>query len=59
MGGMRRVEREVLMRVMYCSSVGLEDKGEIQSNLFLNGCLSESGLFLIKCLILRDLENLS
>ena len=58
MGGMERVERKVLVRVMYCSSVGLEDKGGVQSDLPLNGCLGGSGLFLRKCLILRDLENL-
>ena len=46
------MEREVLVRVMYCSSLGLEDKGGIQSDLPLNGCLG----FLKKCLILRDLE---
>ena len=48
MGGMERVEREVLVRVMYCSSVGLEDKGGVQSDLPLNGCLGGSGLFLKK-----------
>ena len=58
MGGMERVERKVLVRVMYCSSVGLEDKGGVQSDLPLNRCLGGSGLFLKKCLILRDLENL-
>ena len=58
MGGMERVERKVLVRVMYCSSVGLEDKGGVQSDLPLNGCLGGSGLFLKKYLILRDLENL-
>ena len=47
------------MRLMYCSSVGLEDKGGVQSDLPLNGCLCGSGLFLKKMLILRDLENLS
>ena len=46
MGGMRRVEREALVRVMYCSSAGLEDKGGIQSDLPLNRCLGGSGLFL-------------
>ena len=50
---------EVLVRLMYCSSVGLEDKGGIQSDLTLNECLGGSVLFLKKCLILRDLENLS
>ena len=56
------MEREVLVRLMYCSSVGLEDKGGIQSDIpALSGCLGGSGLFLKKktCLILRDLENLS
>ena len=46
MGDMGRVEREVLVRMMYCSSAGLVDKGGIQSNLPLNGCLGGSGLFL-------------
>ena len=55
---MWRVEREPLVRVMYCSSAALEDKGGIQSDLPLNGCLGGS-LFLKECLILRDLENLS
>ena len=44
---------------MYCSSVGLEDKGGIQSDLSLNKCLGGGGLFLRECLILRDRENLS
>ena len=52
-------EREVLVRVMYCLSVRLEDKGGVQSDLPLNGCLGGSGLFSKKCLILRDLGNLS
>ena len=34
-------------------------KGGIQSGLPWNGCLGGNGLFLKKCLILRDLENLS
>ena len=33
------MEREALVRVMYCSSAGLEDKGGVQSDLPLNGCL--------------------
>ena len=45
MGGMGRVERDVLVRLMYCSSVKLEDKGGIQSDLPLNGCLGGNGLF--------------
>ena len=45
MGGMGRVKREALVRVMYCSSAGLEDKGGIQSDLPLNGCLGGSDLF--------------
>ena len=38
-GGMWKVEREPLVRVMYCSRAGLEDKGG--SNLIYspNGCL--------------------
>ena len=59
MGSMERAERDILVRLMYCSSVGLEDKGGIQSDLPWNGCLGGNGLFLKKCLILRDLENLS
>ena len=42
MGGMERVEREVLVRVMHCSTVGLDDKGGVQSDLPLNGCLGGS-----------------
>ena len=45
-GGMVRVEREDLVRVMHCSNAGLEDKGGIQSDLPLNGCFGGSGLFL-------------
>ena len=56
---MGRVEREVLVRVMYCSSLGLEDKGGVQSDLSFNGGLGGNGLFLKTFLILRDLENLS
>ena len=59
MGGMEWVERDVLVRQMYCSSVGLEDKGGIQSDLPLNKCLGGGGLFSKECLILRDRENLS
>ena len=60
MGGMERVERYVLVRQMYCSSVGLQDKDGIQSDLFLNKCLGGSGFFLKECLILTDVrENLS
>ena len=36
MGCMGRVEREVLVRLIYCSSVGLKDKGGMQSDLPLN-----------------------
>ena len=38
------MEREPLVRVMYCSSAGLEDKGGIQSDLPLNECLGGGGL---------------
>ena len=38
----------VLVNVMYDSSLGLEDKGGIQSNLPLNRCLGGSGLFMKK-----------
>ena len=55
MGGMGRVERLVLVRVMYCSSARLENKGGNHSNLLLNRCLGASGLILN----LRDLESLS
>ena len=58
MGGMERAERDILVRLMYCSSVGLEDKGGIQSDLPWKGHLGGSGLFLKKCLILRDLRPL-
>ena len=54
---MGRVEKDVLVRLMYFSSVGLEDKGGIQSDLPMNGCLCRSGLFLKKCLILREKEK--
>ena len=53
------VERADIVRVIYCSRLGLEDGGGFQSDLPLNGCLGGSGLFLKKCLTLRDLENLS
>ena len=43
-----------LVRWRYCSRVGLEDKGGSQSDLPLNRCFGGSGLFLKKCLILRD-----
>ena len=53
--------REVLVKPMYCSSVGLEGKSGVQSDLPLSGCLGGSGLVLKiwDCLILKDLEILS
>ena len=45
MGGIGRVEREVLVKVIYCSGLGLECKGRVQSDLPLNGCLGGSDLF--------------
>ena len=45
MGGIGRVEREVLVKVIYCSGLGLEYKGGVQSDLPLNGCLGGSDLF--------------
>ena len=40
--------KRVLVNVMYDSSLGLEDKGGIQSNLPLNRCLGRSGLVMRK-----------
>ena len=46
-GGMGRVE-SLIVRVMYCSSLGLEDKGGVQSNLPLNGCLGGSAWLILE-----------
>ena len=48
MGGNGMVERADMVRVMYCSRLGLEAGGGVQSDLPLKGCLGGSGLFLKK-----------
>lgn len=52
-------ERASEVRDMYSSRLGLVDGGGDHVDLSLNGCLGGRGLFLKKCLTLRDLLNCS